>query len=271
MTTFGIVAEVTSTPVSLSALEFDVLWEHLSPGTMPLVVKVPSPGKTYEERARIEDEVWAGLEQRGLGRKVDLHPEVEHLLRLLARPDREVDGRTWVGRGVRLLACSAGRDQAALAVLGDDRITLSRTSPAGLASAAVGVLPALQAGQGRSITLRTDDFEAAAKSTDGTQKSFELALHARGVRGEDATALTEMIGDVHGTGNFGAAARDRLGRRVRGDRVVSFFDTDGGRYVQVRRASPDKTLWTTISPADNRKLVHLVEEVLDDVVRDIEG
>ncbi|MBM7770729.1 hypothetical protein JOD54_000933 [Actinokineospora baliensis] len=261
---------MTSTPLSLSALEFDVLWEHLTPGTMPLVVKVPSPGKTHEERAQIEERVWADLDQRGLGRKVDVHPEVEHLFRLLARPDREVDGRTWVGTGVRLLACATGRDEAALAVLSGDRITLSRTSPVGLAAAAVAVLPAWQAGPGTSITLRTEDFEAAAKSTDGTQKSFELALLARGVRDADATALTEMIGDVQGTGNFGAAARDRLGRRVRADRVVSFFDTEAGRYVQVRRAAPDRSLWTTISPADNRKLVHLVEEVLDEVVRDVE-
>ncbi|WP_245614233.1 ESX secretion-associated protein EspG [Actinokineospora inagensis] len=263
-------AEVQSTPVSLSALEFDVLWEHLAPGTMPLVVKVPSPGKTYEERAQIEERVWADLDQRGLGRKVDVHPEVEHLFGLLARPDREVDGRTWVGRGVRLLACATGGDgqeEAALAVLSDDRITLSRTSPVGLAAAAIGVLPALPPGPGQSISLRTADFEAAAKGTDGTQKGFENALVSHGVRGPDANALADMIGDVIGTGNFGAAARDRLGRRVRADRVVSFFDTDRGRYVQVRRAAPDGALWTTISPADSRRLIHHVEEVLGEVVR----
>ncbi|GLZ37679.1 ESX secretion-associated protein EspG [Actinokineospora sp. NBRC 105648] len=267
---FGAV-EVASEPVSLSALEFDVLWEHLAPGTMPLVVKVPSPGKTYEERAALTDRVWAGLEARGLGRKVDVHPEIEHLFAILARPDREVDGRTWIGRGVRLLACALGENDGALAVLSDDgTIRLSRTSPAGLPAAAVGVLPVVNAGPGQSITLRTNDFESAAAAAEGTQKGFENALRSRGVRAEDATALTEMITDVLGTGNFGAAARDRLDRRVRADRVVSFFDTEHGRYVQVRRAAPDKTLWTTISPADNRRLVQQVEDVLADVVRGTE-
>ncbi|MGQ0840383.1 ESX secretion-associated protein EspG [Actinokineospora sp.] len=263
---FGAV-EVASEPVSLSTLEFDVLWEYLKPGTMPLIVKVPSPGKTYEERAEIEDRVWAALDGRGLGRKVDVNPEIEHLFALLARPDREVDGRLWAGGGLRVLACSIGEEDGALAVLADERITLSRVSPAGLAAAAVGVLPSAQAGPGQSVTLRSDDFEAAAKSADGTQKSFESNLLAHGVRGDDATALVAMIGDVQSTGNFGAAARDRLGRRVRGERVVSFFDTEQGRYVQVRRASPDGTLWTTISPADNRRLVHHVDEVLTEVAR----
>ncbi|SDC89144.1 ESX secretion-associated protein EspG [Actinokineospora iranica] len=261
---FGAV-EVESEPISLSTLEFDVLWEHLGPGTMPLVVKVPSPGKTYEERAQLEERVWAGLDARGLGRKVDIHPEIEHLFTLLARPDREVDGRLWTGHPVRLLACSLGDNDGALAVLTGETITLRRTSPSGLASAAVGELPALPAGPGQSVTLRTEDFEAAANAAQGTQKAFEAALLARGVRPDDALALTEMITDVRGTGNFGAAARDRLGRRQRADRVVSYFDTDQGRYLQIRRAAPDGALWTTISPADHRRLTHHVDEVLTDI------
>ncbi|MBC6446699.1 ESX secretion-associated protein EspG [Actinokineospora xionganensis] len=267
---FGAMMEVESEPVSLSALEFDVLWEHLSPGTMPLIVKVPSPGKTYEERAAIEERVWADLDARGLGRKVDPHPEIEHLFGIIARPDREVDGRAWAGRGVRLMTGVAGPN-AALAVLREDQITLSRISPESLASAAVAVLPNWQGGPGQSVTLRTDDFEAAAKATDGTQKSFEAALLGRGVRTDDARALATMIGDVQGTGNFGAAVRDRLGRRQRAARVVSFFDTTDGRYVQVRKASPDGNFWTTISPADTRKLVHLVDEMLAEAMRATES
>lgn len=257
---FGAV-EAESEPISLSALEFDVLWEHLAPGAMPLIVKVPSPGRTHEERAAIEDRAWAGLEARGLGRRVDVHPEIEHLFSLIARPDREVDGRLWIGRGARLLACAAD-GHGALAVLTEAGLTLSRASAEGLATTAVGVLPAARPGRGRSVTLRTEDFEGAAKAADGTRKGFEAALAARGVRVDDAEVLAEMIGDVTHTGNFGAAARDRLGRRRRGERVVAFFDTADGRYVQIRRPSPGGALWTTISPADQRNLVHHVEQLL---------
>ncbi len=267
MTLLGLEAEPE--PISISTLEFDVLWEHLQLGSMPLVVKVPSPGKTYEERATLEEQAWSGLEGRGLGRPVAVNPEIEHLLRLLARPDREVDARAYVDRSVRLIVAAVG-DDAALAMLSDDQLTLQRSSAASLASAAVGLLPARPAGPGQSVSLRSEDFEAAANGAGGTQTGFHSALLSRGVRTDDADALTKMISDVQGTGNFGAAARDRLGRRQRADRVVSFFDTEAGRYVQIRRTSADGNLWTTISPADSRKLVQHVEQMLAEITRAVE-
>lgn len=247
----------------MSALEFDVLWEHLRLGDMPLVVKVPSPGRTHEERAQLEARAWADLSARGLGRPVEVNPDIEDLLGVLAKPAREIDVRAFVGRDVRVLAASAG-DTAAVAELSGNTVTLRRASEASLASAALAVLPAMQAGPGRSVTLRTEDFERAAKNA--TREGFGNALLETGLRGDDAEALVEMIKDVAHTGNVGAATRDRLGRRKRAARVVSFFDTEDGRYVQIRRAADDGTLWTTISPADLRKLIHHVTELLDEVL-----
>ena len=40
-------------PITISALEFDVLWEHLRLAEMPLVLRVPSPGRTYTERREL--------------------------------------------------------------------------------------------------------------------------------------------------------------------------------------------------------------------------
>ncbi len=254
-------------PIVLSALEFDVLWEHLRLGQLPLVVKVPSPGKTYDERAHLEQQAWAGLEERGLGRPVEMHPVIEDILSVLAKPDREVDARAYAGRHVRVLAAATG-DLAGVAELSEDQVTLRRTSATGLGAAALAALPASPAGPGRSVTLRTEDFEASAHGSEGTREGFRKALLDRGVRTDDALALAEMIKDVSGTGNFGAAARDRFGRRRRAERVVSFFDTEDGRYVQIRRPAPDGALWTTISPADARNLTHHVEELLDEVVRE---
>lgn len=260
------VGEDDSEPITLSALEFDVLWEHLRLGALPLVVKVPSPGKTDAERAELEERAWAGLEARGLGRPVDVRPDLEELLGLLAKPDREVDARAFVGRNVRVLAAATGT-AAAVATLSEGTLTLQRASASGLAGATLATLPALGAGPGTSVTLPTRDFEEAANAAGGTRDGFAKALLDRGIR--DADGLADMIKDVRGMGNFGAAARDRLGRRRRAERVVSFFDTDDGRYVQIRRAGPDGTLWTTISPADLRKLVHHVTELLDEIVGEV--
>ena len=66
MTLFGLDVGMSDTrdPVIISTLEFDVLWEHLGLETMPLVLKVPSPGKTREER--IEKNVPRFLDGMGL-------------------------------------------------------------------------------------------------------------------------------------------------------------------------------------------------------------
>ncbi len=265
MTSTFSIGDRETEPITLSALEFDVLWEHLRLGTVPLVVKVPSPGKTYEERADLEAQAWADLEARGLGRPVEVHQDIEELLTVLAKPAREVDVRAHVGRNIRVLAAAAG-DVAAVAELSEGSVTLRRASATGLPGAALAVLPATAAGRGQSVTLRTTDFESAANEAGGTRDGFGKALRDKGLRLDDADALTEMIKDVANLGNFGAAARDKLGRRRRADRVVSFFDTEDGRYVQIRRPADDGTLWTTISPADLRKLTHHVTELLDEVV-----
>lgn len=252
-------------PITLSALEFDVLWEHLGLGDMPLVVKVPSPGKTHEERALIEARVWADLESRGLGRPVEVDRDVEEVLGVLAKPEREVDVRAYAGRNVRVLCASVG-ETGAVAQLSDDTVTLRRTTNTSLPSSALAVLPPAPAGPGRSVTLPTADFERAAREAGQNRDGFGPALLETGLRPDDAEALVEMIKDVTNMGNFGAAARDRLGRRRRAERVVSFFDTEDGRYVQTRRPADDGTMWTTISPADLRKLTHHVTELLDEVV-----
>jgi hypothetical protein len=261
---------VQQPPITVSALEFDVLWEHLGFEDMPLAVKVPSPGATHTERNQLVRQAWEEIERRGLGRPVDLHPGVEHALGLLARPDREVDGRTWLGRSVRFLAAARGMD-AVLAIQADDYLTFHGVSATALPSAAIGVLASVPAGPGHSVTLPSADFETAANSAGGTKDGFERALRSRGVREDDVTTLATMIKDVVATGNFGAAARDKWGKRHRAERVVSFFDTEEGRYVQVRKASPDGSVWTTISPTDNRRLIHQVEQLLNEVVQVAEG
>src|SRR5207253_4607972 len=110
-------------PFTISALEFDVLWEHLRLAVMPLVLKVPSPGRTHTERTHLVRRAWEGLSSRGLGREVDPHPGLAELLTLLDRPEREMDGRIWAGRSVRVLAAAKG-GCAVLAVKEGDAFTL---------------------------------------------------------------------------------------------------------------------------------------------------
>lgn len=135
-------------PIILSALEFDVLWEHLRPGRMPLVVKVPSPGKTHEERTRLAMRVWSTLAERGLGRPGALDDGLVTLLTALGRPDLELDGRLWLsGRNVRVLAAISG-ETGVRAVLDGEELRLSPVVRTGLTRAVLDVLPAGPQGPG---------------------------------------------------------------------------------------------------------------------------
>jgi hypothetical protein len=262
MTLFGLDVGMSDTrdPVIISTLEFDVLWEHLGLETMPLVLKVPSPGKTREERRTVEDQVWRQLGARGLGGPRALDPTLEDLLHVLDRPQQEIDARMWLNeRSVRVLA--AGKGQAGvLAVLDSGQLILRPAEADGLPREALTALPSAPAGEGHSITLPSADLDAAATSAS-TPEELEEALRGR-VRADDAHTLAEMVRDASNRGQFGAAARDKWGKRVRPDRVVAFYDTPKGRYLQMRRAVDGQPPWSTITPVDYRRLHHHLVELL---------
>jgi hypothetical protein len=251
--------------LTLSALEFDVLTEHLGFDNPPLVLKVPSPGKTYTERAELVGRVWDALAARDLGRPTKLDPELEWMLSVFAQPTREVDGRLWFGRSIRVLAAAADDDRAALAVKDGDTFTLRSAAATGLPREAASVLPPQPAGPGGSVTLRSADLDASATEAADDIEKLRVALGRRGVRADDAATLARMVREAGTRGQFGAAARDRRGRRVRADRVVGFFDSPQGRYVQLRRESPSGDAWSTIAPADTRRLIGHIEELVAEI------
>jgi EspG family len=244
-------------PITISALEFDVLWEHLRLAEMPLVLRVPSPGRTYTERRALVAQAWQSLSDRGLGRQLSVADRLAHLLRLLEYPDREIDGRFGATKGVRLLVAATG-DHAVFALLTKRGLTLSEIPVTGLAREALAALPAVPAGPGESITMRAEDLDAAA----GSAEAFELALCRRGLSVRDAGVLRTMLSDVRRQGQFGAAARNRWGHRRRAPHVIGFFDTVAGRYLQLRQTAPDGVSWSTISPADTRLLVNQLSDLL---------
>ncbi|GAA0526512.1 ESX secretion-associated protein EspG [Saccharopolyspora subtropica] len=252
--------------VTLSALEFDVLIEHLRLETTPLVLKVPSPGRTHTERAELVERAWRSLASRDLGRPTGLDPELEAMLRLLARPTREVDGRMWLGRSVRVLAAADDDAGSAVLVIKDgDALTMRSAAITGLPREALSALPPQPPGPGRSVSVRSSDLDAAAAEAGDNVEQLSGVLQRRGVRPDDAETLTGMVAGAAARGQFGAAARSRSGRRVRAGRVVGFFDTPHGRYAQLRRESPSGELWSTVAPVDARRLTAHVEELLAEV------
>ncbi|SDP83619.1 ESX secretion-associated protein EspG [Lentzea jiangxiensis] len=263
MTLFGAPAE--REPITLSAEEFDVVWDRMDAGPMPLVLKVPTPGKTRDERVQLENRVYAQLDQRRLGNSRGLSSELDGLLRMFVRPEREADGRLWLGHSLRVLAVANG-DWCAVATLRDDQLTFQPWTGSGLASAVLSVLPQHPAGTGISVTLPSADIEKAIARTDGSPKSTEAAFRGIGLREDDAKQLVKMFTGIVHTGNFGAAARDRYGKRWRPERVVGFFDTEEGRYLQQRRASNGQPPWSTFTPTDARRMLRQVDDLIAEAV-----
>ncbi|WP_338599983.1 ESX secretion-associated protein EspG [Saccharopolyspora sp. SCSIO 74807] len=254
----------------LSALEFDVLTEHLGVAAVPLVLRVHSPGRTHRERAELVDSVWRGLADRNLAGGGELNRGLARLLRLLDHPTSEVDGRLWCGRSVRVFAGARGED-GVLVTKDGDALRVRRAAATAVAREAVSVLPPAQAGPGRSVAVRSADLDAAAAETGGDVEALEQELRRRGVRADDAEDLTAMVRGAGSRGQFGAAARDGTGRRVRAERVVAFFDTPHGRYAQLRRDSPSGDPWSTIAPADDRRMIALVEELRGELTGHADG
>jgi len=123
------------------------------------------------------------------------------------------------------------------------------------------VLPPQPTGPGGSVTVRSADLDAAAEEAADDLQEFRAALRYRGVRTDDVQTLMRMISEAGPRGQFGAATRDRRNRRVRATHVVGFFDSPHGRYVQLRRASDSGEAWSTIAPADTRRLIRHIEEL----------
>jgi ESX secretion-associated protein EspG len=251
--------------LTLSELEFDVLWEHLRLEEMPLAVKVPSPGKTYRERESVAGTVWESLAGRGLvGGRDGIDPDLVDLLCVLDRPDYELDARLWLDGGVRALVAAKGRD-GVLARLADGQLSLTPVAVDALPRAAMSLLPELAAGPGYSISVPSAELDTAAAEAEAADE-LSWVLRDHGVDPQDADELAAMVGNVRRRGQFGAAARDRWGRRHRPGRVIGFFDTPRGRYVQIRRAESGGVAWSTIAPADERRLAQHVVDLLGDAV-----
>lgn len=250
--------------VVLSRLEFDVLWEREKLPRRHVVIDVESPGKTHTERRSLVAETMDGLEQRGLVKRDRAVPELSDWLSLLAYPKVSIDSWVWTDRTIRSLTAASG-DVALLAVVDGPEVWLIPARDTAITEAAVSVAGEMPAGAGQSVSLVTDVLHNADKHAGGDAREFATLLRRAGVSGDDATTLARMTEGMGMRGQLGASRRQRDQHLRRADRVVSFFDNQYGRYLYLTKPNNDGRLWSTIAPADNRRLATCVEELLDEV------
>ncbi|WP_224392274.1 ESX secretion-associated protein EspG [Pseudonocardia sp. ICBG1293] len=235
-----------STSFVLTGAEFDVVWEHLGLGATPVALRLPSPGRTLQERRRVVTAGVAGLRARGLAGPAGPDPALVRLLVLLARPDRHLEVRGRFGDGP-LRAVTAERDgDGVLAVHTGGTVTV--TAAGSPEFAAVSALPRRAPGPGPALRLPTAEL---ARLLEGGSAADA------GAEGEDpqwARPAWLVAGPAH-RAQICAVRHDRWGSPARLPGYVTVVDTPRGRYRLTRgtgaHGGPE---WSTLAPAGDGEL-----------------
>jgi regulator of extracellular matrix RemA (YlzA/DUF370 family) len=252
----------------LSRLEYDLCWEHLRLGEQPTALTIAGHGATMEERRELFHAAWKSMADKGFVDRTELHPALAARLRVLARPEVELDARLRLDpNGPRSKALGTiVRRRATVAVLTSEHLILDAVEPDRLATAVVGLLPHVAVPRSRSITMPADVLDRAATAANESPARFESVLREGGLTPQDARQVVSVLGGVVAIGQFGAAHRPTRqghpGPRRRGPYVVSFYDTPEGRWQFTRRRG-----WATLAPADHARLTTAVSELLAETTR----
>ncbi|SDG94355.1 EspG family protein [Lentzea fradiae] len=218
--------------IALSTTEFEVCWQVLGLGPLPLVLHLPSEGRTEAERREVVAQA----------ARVLRHPGLRPHLTTLAAHDWAVDSRVLGARRLRARGAAAGT-RGVIAVHEGDHVVLrpmaADTVVMGMALLA-GDVPAAP---GTAVNVRAD-------ALDRVREPHRLGetLLALGERPADVRGLERLCAGAHTRGQFSVpAVKD----------VVAFHDTPAGRCLQLRRDG-----WVTVLPASTTQLADRIGQLL---------
>lgn len=250
--------------VELSATEIEVCWKQLKLDELPVVLDVPALGGTEGERRQVVAHALDGLRERHLLDQRGFDPDLTGMLVTLARHRWAAEAWLLLDRPVRALAACRG-EVGAVAVLERDRCRLTSCSPHYLIDELVR-LAGLNAGPGRSVTVRAENLDAAARVAGRDMRLLADLLIRHGERHDDAQALAQMCTQHRELGQFGALIRDQLGRQSAGRRVIGLHATPDGWYSQLRRPGHGGT-FVTVTPASPAVVTAQLRELLTETRR----
>ncbi|MEV0071800.1 ESX secretion-associated protein EspG [Amycolatopsis sp. NPDC050768] len=249
----------------LTPLEVDFLWESAALGELPYPLRIRSHGATVDERDALRARTLGGLVQRdladGRGRPA---PHVEEYFGILAAPDTSLDTVQLLDPNAEPLLAVAGLvgEQGLLAVQDQRGLHLQPCPADGLATAIVSLLPGAPRGTEKSITVPLEQLVGSSGVDFMQRRGNQVDASGRASVDEDRKALARLHAQprLRG-GQIGANARNRLGGRSRSP-VLSWFDTETGRYFTQATRGRDGRDWITIAPADAATLRHRLGEMV---------
>jgi hypothetical protein len=220
--------------IALSTTEFEACWDHLGLGPLPLVLQLPSKGRTEAERREVVAQATRVLR----------HPDLEQHLVTLARHDWAVDSRILGdSRRLRARGTVSGRRGVIAVHEGHNVVLRPMASDTVIMSMALlaGEVPAAR---GSAVNVRADALDAVPADL---HRMAEVLI-ARGERPADARGLARLCEGAHTRGQFSVPGVTD---------VVAFHDTPLGRCLQLRRDG-----WVTVLPATTAQVAHRIGQLV---------
>lgn len=254
-------------PRPITALEFDFLWELAAAGEVPYPLVRTSHGKTMDERAALRSQTLAELFQRGIVDGQDrIEPQLAAHFEVLAGAELSVDSVHIAEPGSKAVLAVVGslQGRGLLAVQDERGLWLKEVPNGALASTIVSLLPPGERGTLRSITMPVEQLMAGAgadflQRKDGNGEAGQLD--------DERKVLARLHAEerLRG-GQIGANVLTEVGSRSRSP-VLSWFDTESGRYLTKTSTGNDGREWITIAPADVATMRQRIAEMIAGVQR----
>ncbi|WP_186762866.1 ESX secretion-associated protein EspG [Lentzea tibetensis] len=202
---------------------------------------------------------WGALEQLGLARGGQIHPDLASTLRLIAEATTEYyaffsheDSQTCTALTVR------NGDEAVRVVLTpDNTFVLEPIRPEDAAQALIAALPPTPPGKGGPISLPGDALEAKPQRYEDTGSFMQQSRPTSTPHDQQVQQLRKIMSEQRtGGGQLYAAWRDSRGRKQRCENPLTFFDTISGRYITQKTSG-----WLNVMPGDFTTLARLTAEL----------
>lgn len=208
------------------------------------------------ELERMQRTAWAQLEQYGLARGGEIHPDLAGALRLVVEAGMEY----WAffsqkdGPGQAVLVVSNGQDALRIVLTPDQLFVLEPVRADEAPQSLVAALPPTPAGKGSPITLPQNALQQKRQpSYEDTGSFMQQSRPTSTPNDQLVTQLKTIMSEPRtGGGQVYSAKRDHLGRKQRCAEPLTYIDTASGRYVATKSEG-----WLRVQPADFGTLAHL--------------
>lgn len=254
------------TTVTLTAAQYDIVWDDLDLGEKPYPIAVRAQGRTLEERALIRNRVYGELTARRWAEGPRVAPELAAVLTLLARAPRSLDMIWLPDRAAstmrNALVAAAGED-GVLAELTEDGLRLEGVRSSNIVAALLDLLPRAWAAPGRSITVPIESLTPAEAPPGQPDSIYDTSRPSGPGAVQQVRSLETMFARprLRG-GQIVANVLDRHGRRTR-SRPLEWFDTEDGRCMAQTGAGADGRQHLLVAPADNARIAGRVHDMLE--------